>query len=363
MNRKKKVLILSITAGFGHIRAGDALLDYTKEHLPNIQAKHVNISDISPFFKEFIAKFYSVSSKELPFIWKIIYKYKLFFLIIKKFIILNGLFNTKIKEYLKKEDPDFILLTNTLLIPMIVFASRKILPDIKIGVIITDYYGHPSSYFPSINYYFVANEKVKGDLGKIGVTREKIIVTGIPINPRFYIQENISELKSKYGIKNDLPIVLFIASFKISKKDLLSVMKRLLGLQQKINLIFIANGNDKIFNLIKDDFGECQRFHLVNWTNVIEEYIKISDVVISKAGGLTVTECLTLKKPMIIVNPIPGQEEYNAEFVEQNNFGKKVKNVSEIIDILPKMILLSKSEKISLLPQENPCKKIFQYFE
>jgi processive 1,2-diacylglycerol beta-glucosyltransferase len=90
------------------------------------------------------------------------------------------------------------------------------------------------------------------------------------------------------------------------------------------------------------------------------EYMKLSDVVITKAGGLTTSECLTLKKPIIMINPIPGQEEYNAKFIEKNNFGKQVKNIDEIIAVLPEMLVMSKNKQIDLLEPENPSKKIFE---
>ena len=366
-----------MTAGFGHIKAGQALLDYAEKNLPNVTAEHIDIANIDSSFKKY-SKIYDAISKKFPFIWGTLYAvsdFNFFAFLVKKINIFSYFFSGKIKKYIYEKNPDAIIFTNVIPLPLFAFAFRKMFPAIVMGVVVTDYHGHSYYNFSCIDYYFVANKEVGRDLEKSGVKKEKIVVTGIPINPKFYIKENIGDLKLKYGINNDFPVVLLIASFKISKNDLVALVRQLIKLElpiaeqsrihdkigTKINLIFIANKNKEFYDIIKNSFLDRQNLLLVNWTDVMEEYMKISDVVISKAGGLTVSECLALKKPMIMVNPIPGQEEYNAEFVERNNFGREVFNVGEIIKILPEVILSSKTDQMNLIVQENPCKKVFQY--
>ncbi|OGZ72530.1 MAG: hypothetical protein A2908_01510 [Candidatus Staskawiczbacteria bacterium RIFCSPLOWO2_01_FULL_38_12b] len=358
--KKKKILIISMTAGFGHIRAGEALLDFAKENLPDIALEHVDIINIDKSIEKY-ARVYDFLSKKFPFMWKIVYEYfPVFFT--QKIAEYIGLFNNKIKRYISLKNPTAIIFTNATILPIFASYLKKISGKVKIGVVVTDYHAHPYYKFPYIDYYFVPNLQVGGQLEALGIKKEKIAITGIPINPRFYIKENIGELKLKYGINNNYPVVLFIASFKISRKDLLVLIEELLDFEPVINLIFIANGNDELYNVVKDNFTGRQRLLLVHWTYVMEEYMKISDAVISKSGGLTVSECLTLKKPLIIVNPIPGQEEYNAEFVKKNNFGKRVNHISEIAKILPTMISYPKNDQAASIEPDNPSKKIFQYF-
>lgn len=356
IENKKKVLIISMSGGFGHIRAGEALLDYAKENLPNVHAEHINISDIDLPLKKY-ASAYEAIVKKIPVAWRLIYNYPVAFSLSKKMIGLRGLVKNEAKNLIRERNPDIIIFTNAIILPIFAEYVKKNFSNIVMALIVTDYHGHPYYVFSQIDYYFVPHEKVKQELEKLGVENKKIVVSGIPINPRFYIKQDVKELKQKYGISNDLPIVLFIASFKISKKDLNNAVKQLLEFEPKIHLVFIANGNNRFYNLIKKSFASHERLSLINWTNLIEEYIKISNVVVSKAGGLTVSECLAIKKPIIMVNPIPGQEEHNAEFVESNNLGRRVKNIDEIVKVLPEFI--SKTENNNLLPSENPCEKIF----
>ncbi|MSU54389.1 MAG: glycosyltransferase [Candidatus Staskawiczbacteria bacterium] len=357
---KKKVLIISMTGGFGHIRAGTALLDYAKQHLPNIEAEHIDAIEIDPPLKKYAVTVYGFISKKFPFLWKVIYGFTLFSLVMRKVVALRGMYNHNIKNYIIEKKPEAVICTNVVILPIIAPILHKVLPATKIGVVITDYCGHPYYNIAFVDYYFVPTLQVQKELEEAGVVKEKIVVTGIPIDPRFYIKENIQDLKLKYGIKNNLPIVLFIASFKISKNDLRLVIGQLLKLTPNINLIFIASGNEEFYTLAKNNFEGQERFLLVKWTNTIDEYMKLSSVVISKAGGLTVSECINLQKPLIMVNPIPGQEEYNAQFVVKNNLGVKVNNISEIIAVVSKIILSSRNKQINLLEQQNSCEKIFK---
>ncbi len=361
---KKKILIISMTAGFGHLKAGEALLDYAKENLPDVDAEHIDVSDINPFFKNVTLKIYDMMSKKLPFLWGLLYSVTDFqpvSLMTKKLASIGWFFDGKISNYIYQKNPDAIIFTNIVVLPILAKVLDKKLVNIKIGVVVTDYHGHAYYNFSRIDYYFVGNAGVGKDLENAGVAKEKIIVTGVPINSRFYIKENIHDVKLKYGIDSDFPVVLFIASFKISKHKLVAIIGQLLALKPKITVVCIANGNQEFYDIIQSSFLARQNLLLVKWTDAMEEYMKISDVVITKAGGLTVSECLTLKKTMIIINPIPGQEEHNAEFVEKNNLGIRVKKIDQIIRVLPKMISFSKQNQMALLPQENPCKKIFQY--
>lgn len=353
---KKKILILSMLSGFGHIRAGEALLDYAKENIKNAHVEHVDICNIDNAFKRY-AKVYDFLIKRFPLVWKITYKYVPAY-IAKKFVFMGSITRNKVIGYIKKENPDIIIFTNVTIIPIFINELKKILPKTKMSVLVTDYHAHPYYIFKNIDYYFVSHSKIKEDFVNMGVAPEKLVATGIPINPRFYIKQDILELKSKYGIDKTVPTVLLIASFRISKKKLVYLVRQLLDFETKINLIFIANGKQLIYNLIKNNFPNNKRLHIVNWTNTMEEYIKVSDVVISKAGGLTVSECLAIKKPMIIVNPIPGQEEHNAEFVQENNLGQKVKDIKEVMKVLPRFI--SKKNGENLVPGKNPSEEILK---
>ena len=343
-------------SGFGHIRAGEALLDYAKENIKSLDVNYIDICDIDPELKRY-AKIYEFLSKRFPILWDFSYKY-LPVSLTKKIVSLGGSTKSGIIDYIDKEDPDTIIFTNVVIVPMFINILKKRFPKTVLAVLVTDYHAHPYYVFKDINRYFVGHEEVKEELVRLGVKQQRVIVSGIPINPRFYIKQSIPALKKKYETNNGFPVVLLIASFRLSVSKIVLLVRQILSFNPRVNLIFIANGNKRLSRIIERLFSKEKRLKIVLWTNKMEEYIKISDVVITKAGGLTVSECLAIKKPMIILNPIPGQEEHNASFVEKNGLGKWVKNSDEVVKVLPD--LLGKDYTSNSIIKENPSETIFK---
>jgi processive 1,2-diacylglycerol beta-glucosyltransferase len=359
MADKKKVLILSMTSGFGHVRAGEALLDYAKEHLPEIRAEHVDVVAIDPALAKY-ARMYDFISKKFPGLWKFLYVSPATFFILKNLVWLRGLFFHRVHEYISRKQPDQIIFTNPIIAPMAAWGYKKKHPKTVIGMVVTDYHGHPYYRFRGIDYYFVAAGQVQEDLLNLGISPEKIKITGIPISPRFYVKRSVSELKKQYGVDNGLPVALLVTSFKIAQQELLDLAEELLGLRPPVNVVAVCNGNEQWYQLFKHHFSGRDRFSVVKWTVAMEEYMSIADAVISKAGGLTVSECLALSKPLIMVNPIPGQEVYNAGFMEEGGFGVRSR-VSDVPAAVARIIASHRNGQQPLIEERNACREIFYY--
>lgn len=356
--------------GSGHIQAAKALAEYAQNNLPGIAAEHINLSDISnPLIKLINQDLFNISIENWPKAWGKIYEVsdnKLAASVISRASKLQRPFNYKVSRYLKSKKPEGIIFTHPAIAQMMGSSFKRYSSEIKLSLVVTDYHGHSFYNVPNIDRLFAANQTVKNDLLHIGVAEEKISITGIPVSPRFYLEQDIDELKRKYKIGGARPTVLFIASWSsglLSESELVYIIKQLLESKPEINLIFLAGGNQEAYEAAVRLFSGEKRFSAEFWTDAMDEYMRISDVVISKPGGLTVSECLALNKPMIIFNPMPGQEERNAEFVEENNFGVKAASEREIVSVLSKAMALAKDNSRFSAAKENPCTKIFQYFE
>lgn len=359
---QKKTLIISMVAGFGHLKAGEALLDYAKESLPQLDVLHVDISQIDPAFKRY-AKIYDFFAKKFPWFWGLMYR-TLNIRIISSFVkhtnIFSYIMSPHVARYIKKTNPGSILFTNVVPLPLFTFAFRRKFPRIKIGIVVTDYHGHAYYHFASIDYYFVGNQTVAEDLIRAGVDSDKIFITGIPVSPAFFVKQDVVELKKKYGLKNNLPVALLVASFKTSERELVSLIAKMYARYPEVNLIVLVNNNQAFYQAIEKSFPGKENLFLVKWTDTMAEYMKIADVVIAKAGGLTTSECMTLRKPMIMFRPTPGQEEYNAEFIEKNNFGRRARSIDDIVNLLSEIIFMSKRQKADAKEPVNPSKEIFE---
>ncbi len=359
MKNAKRVLIISFRSGFGHIRGGEALLDYAKEQLPQLKVEHHDMAEIDQILS-WHADSYEYSVKKAPWLWKLIYQQSVFFRVLKLEAYALGFLRPKIKRFLIEKKPDAIIFTNLIMYPLFASALKSLKKQPVIGAVVTDYHAHQFYCIPRVNRYFVPHQKVGEGFVAMGMAPEKMVVTGIPINPRFYIPQRAPALKKKYGIAGKGPVVLLVASFKASEKEFCTLVGDLLKSPLQISLIVICNNNHTWKMLLEKHFAGEDRLHAVHWTNVMEEYIKMADVVITKAGGLTVSECLALEKQMIIIRPIPGQEEHNTAFVVENGFGMQAKNMHEVVELLPRALNKKNTLVEGVAPSDNPSKLIFR---
>lgn len=242
----------------------------------------------------------------------------------KIFIPLVPIVNHTFTEYLHTFQPDSIISTH--------YLTQFILPknySVPMSTVITDY--HPHKTWLSVNnqYLFVATEEVKEELMGINVPS---IVSGIPIHPDFFKEKNKEELRKKYTITNDWPVILLLLGRHqtINSKGIITALENSKP-EQQLNIIII---NKRSSRFIKT------RLNLISLTQTdcMDELMRVSDVVISKAGGLTITEAIYLQKPLVITDPIPGQEDYNTLYLEKNNLGKQVQSATEAAQQIQKYL-------------------------
>lgn len=358
----KKVLLISMKAGWGHIKAAQAIEEFTQNNLPDIEVDHVNFREIEPSLGYFFEKFYNISDDYLPIAWGAVYETFDKKSVSRAFRRLNGfqiLFKHRIERYLKAQKPDGIIFTNVVPAPMVVPPCRKFFPDIPIGVVVTDYHGHSYYNVPSIDHYFVAIPEVKDDLVRVGVDKDKISVTGIPVSQEFYNNYSQTFFKRKIGFKDNHKMILF--SSRLSKKFIIPSLEGLLIMNEPINLVMICGGNNNLYAKIKAKIPQRENFQLINWATRIDEYMKAADVIVSKPGGLMISECMALGKKIIMTNPIPGQEDRNAKFMSKHGYGKIASNTDQIISAVKEQLHLPKTD--IFLERINASAKIMSIFD
>ena len=158
------------------------------------------------------------------------------------------------------------------------------------------------------------------------IDNSKIFSTGIPISSKFLQQYNKKEILNKYKLEENKKTILFFGGgeFGLGKTKTIQIFEDLVKNFDNIQIIAIAGKNEKMkaqFESIVEKFQKQNSIKILEYTNEVPELMSISDLVVSKPGGLTTSESLASNLPMIIINPIPGQEEENAEFLEKNGTG------------------------------------------
>lgn len=364
---EKKILIVSMTVGSGHVRAGRALAEYADKYLPGIRAEHLNAADIaSPLARLFNQKMYETVVTNFPELWGQAYKafdHRATAQALRRISQLQAPFCRKLVRYIVSKRPDGIIFTYVGIAQLLSPIFRRRLEGVKIGMVVTDYHGHSLYNMPAVDRYFVADQYVKDDLVSAGVAGERIQVSGMPVSPLFYARRPAQELKTKYGLNSRQPVVLMMPNF-LPREEVEPTIAELLDLKQKINLIVVSSGNKELYYQISSSvLSDNDNLTLINWTDAMDELMRVSDVVISKPGGMTVSECISLGKPLVIINPIPGQEEANARFMERSNLGIIAADRRGIMEAVQKLLRRRSRKNISEQSLENnSCKAIFDYF-
>ena len=248
----------------------------------------------------------------------------------------------KLKNLLQDFDPDYVISTHPFSSQMCAYLKKKEKVNFKLATIMTDFAPHDQwlLYPEYVDYFFVAHSKMKQQLIQKGISANKIYATGIPLSNRFLKTYNKDDILKEFGLVKEKKIVLFFAGgeFGLGKSTTTEVLKIFAEDFNDLQIIAIAGRNEsmkKKFEDIVNSSGRQDSIKVLDYTNKVPELMSISDLVVTKPGGLTTTESLASNLPIVIINPIPGQEEENANFLENNGVGiwiKKQDNIKERLE-------------------------------
>ena len=385
-----KILIFYASYGGGHLNAAKSINDYIISNYPNYD---VELIDCMKYVNKTIEKLttaaYREMAKKAPWAWGKIYsdsqKGPLAHLSSRS----NKIMAIKLLRLLREKQPDVIISTHPFGSQMCSYLKRKNKITAKIATIMTDFSPHDQWLVGHefTDYFFVANDKMKNYLISKGITENKISVTGIPISNRFLKTYNKKEILDAYNLSEDKFTVLFFGGgeFGLGKTKTAEIFESFVqeSLKGKIQIIAIAGKNPKMKASFKEIVSKysvnttttnttnttdiTNNVKILEFTNQVPELMSISDLVVTKPGGLTTSESLASHLPMLIINPIPGQEEENAEFLEDKGIAiwlRKNDDSKLIIENLladnQKLNLMKENTKLLARPHstETICKMI-----
>jgi processive 1,2-diacylglycerol beta-glucosyltransferase len=201
--------------------------------------------------------------------------------------------------------------------------------------VITDHTYHSSWIHDNTDRYIISSEYVKEDLQSLGVPEEKISVTGIPIRPEFCHNLPVDPLRKKHGIDPSIPVVLVMGGGVGIIGDGSTTIRALEELPETIQLIVVCGYNDKLKKQLSRELSNSKhQVILLGHVDYIHELMAISDMLITKPGGLTTSEAVASELPMLLFKPLPGQEQDNAMLLTELGVAFQAKNTKEMIDIL-----------------------------
>lgn len=338
----KKVLILYASYGGGHLSAAKSIQKYIEENYPEVQTETIDcIKYISNALDKLTTGAYREMAKKIPSLWGKIYlnsqKGALGHLSSRA----NKFMAIKLKNLIKEKQPNIVISTHPFSSQMISYLKGKGKISPTLATIMTDFASHEQWLIGHeyTDYFFVSNENMQKELCDYGVENSKIHVTGIPMSDRFFKKLDKDKIYDMFELNPNQKVILFFGGgeFGLGKERTIQILRSFIINLPTYQIVAISGKNEKMketFENIVTELNAKDRVKVLGFTDKVPELMNISYLVVTKPGGLTSTESLASHLPMIIINPIPGQEEQNAEFLENHGVGiwiRKKDNVNEII--------------------------------
>jgi len=321
MSEARRILILSVKAGAGHLRAAQAVEEVIRNRFPRVDVRHAEALEYTN--KAFRAAFsagYEKLARDLPAVWGLLYasledkppesKSKAFSQLLDR---LNA---APLLAMVRDYAPDAIVCTHYL--PAEVLGPKRLKGELEapLYVTLTDFCIHSMWIQDGTDHYFVASEEMAYALQARGIGHAGVSVTGIPIRPVFSaVYPPKPELRDRLGLDPDATTVLLSAGgFGLSDID--KTVRFLAEKFDRVQFLAVAGANEKLRDSLTGVAERHpRRIIAYGFVENMHELMAASDLAVAKSGGLTSSECLAMGLPMVILKPIPGQEERNADYL------------------------------------------------
>lgn len=320
--RKKRVLLLSEGFGSGHTQAAYALAVGLKQLCPDIQTRVIELGKfLNPVLGPWIISAYRKTVSKQPKMVGLMYRsnYKKSFNRITQ-LALHRMFYTQTSQVISQLKPELIVCTHP--VPSAVVARLKRLGlEMPLYTLITDYDAHGSWVNKEVNKYLVSSSLVKDRLVEKGVEPGRVEVTGIPVHPNFWHTYDKEEVLRQFGLKPMPTVLIMGGGWGIMYED--NALEYMTKWRETTQLIYCVGSNEKMKEkMLADPLFQHPNIHILGFTREVNKLMDVSDLLVTKPGGMTCTEGMSKGIPMLFYEPIPGQEEENCEYFIKNGFGE-----------------------------------------
>jgi processive 1,2-diacylglycerol beta-glucosyltransferase len=316
-----RIAILHATAGSGHRSAAIAIAHALSAASPGAQVREVDaLVFASLFYKRTYAQGYNAMAMRAPRLYGALYSLWAQDRVNRSAgparEALDRLALRGLVRVVERERPDAIVCTHFLPVEALYPIRGRGRLDVPLHVVITDYTAHPMWAYPHVDRYFVASEEVAVELASHGVPRERIEVTGIPVDPRFSLTQGREAVRARFGFAPDRPLVLVMGGGG-GVGPMAELADRLAGLESEPQVLVLCGTNERLREQIESLAGSNGgRLRAMGFTTHVDLLLEAADLVVSKAGGLTCAEALIKHTPLVVFRPTPGQEVSNARYLE-----------------------------------------------
>ncbi len=338
-----RILIATVTAGAGHLQAASALEEAWRIEHPADTVEKLDVLNFTPrLYRKMYVDGYVKIVEHAPELWGHMFKKTDNPALVRKLTrsrrMLAKLTTSKFIRQLKKFKPEVVLCTHFM--PLEILGHLRSKKSIKPGPftvsVVTDFEAHALWMEPGVNLYCVAAEETKARLVARGAKTEDVIVTGIPIAQKFGKAIDAGAKRKQFGLRDDIPVLL-VLSGGFGMGPVTGILRELNKLEMPVQILVVCGRNEEL----RRELAVLEKkhpTHVLGFVTNMEDYLTVADLVLTKPGGLTTSEALALGKPMFVLNPIPGQEAANSDFLLEHGTAVKVNALEDIPFRIQKLI-------------------------
>ncbi|MGB7414301.1 MAG: glycosyltransferase, partial [Thermosynechococcaceae cyanobacterium] len=326
-----RILVLYASLGSGHISAARALCD-AFSRIPNLEVHCEDaLAHASSIYRGLIVRTYEQLSENMPILYKAYYEGSDLDDLEQSlesnlaWAKLERIFFRQLGQLVRDIDPDIVVCVQQIpsrLLQLLESDDQVSMPQY---VVVTDAVVHSTWINNGVDKYFLPNEISKRMLMQRGVDAEALFVSGIPVDLKIAEPKEKGAVRSHRHYPAHQPIITLFGG-GLNPKRVRTMVQDLLETDQPGLLVVAAGRSDELLDALEDLDGESQmQLQKVGMIDYVDDLIVASDIVITKAGGLITSEVLARGTPMVIVDPIPGQEEENADVIAAAGAGVQIR--------------------------------------
>ena len=329
-----RVLIATVTAGAGHVQAAAALEEAWRALRPGDDLKRIDVLDFtSRLYRKTYVDGYVKLVKHAPDLWALMFKKADNPTFLRRISRLRRtlarLPTGRFAREMKRFAPDVALSTHFLppeILGRLREASRG--PTPLMASVVTDFEAHALWMEPSVDLYCVAAEETKARLVARGVGADSVCVTGIPIAAKFFATTDAAAIRKRMGLRDDLPVLLVLGG-GFGMGPVVEILTALNRFESAAQIVVVCGRNEELRREVAT-LDHRHPTHVLGFASNMHELMAVADLILTKPGGMTTSEALALGKPMLILDPIPGQEAANSDFLLEQGVAAKVNRVEDL---------------------------------
>ena len=353
-----RVLIATVTAGGGHLAAAAALYEAWRVYRPEDAVEQVDlVKFFSPLHRKLVSDGYVSLVAHAPELWGMMFDKTDDPEVARRLNRLKrvlpsksrGLFAGCVRQFA----PDVVLCTHYLPLETLAELRRKadrqaagrerreVRGDRSASAespgsrtqpfvvsIVTDFEAHALWMEPCVDLYCVAAEETRARLIARGAAAEQVLASGIPISLKFSSRPDPRTVRKTLGLRDDQPVLL-VLSGGFGMGPVAKIVDALDKVEQPFQAVVVTGRNEKLRRELATQ-DRKHPTHVLGYASNMHELMAAADLIVTKPGGLTSSEVLAMGKPIFIVNPIPGQEAANSDFLLERGAAAKANRVEDL---------------------------------